>query len=176
MAQKATKTLATRNSATLKRIHLLAIGVHLTFIFLRLFLMWRSVTSRTITCYVIFSLPALVIEVFLEINSRPKFNAAGDITRAGDDLDAKGLTEYFFDVMYWTWGTIIVAIIMGDRAWWIWGVVPVYSLWAAYRAFGGVKESLAGLSGAGGEGSGAGTQSNRQKKMEKRGGQRMQYR
>jgi SRP-independent targeting protein 2/TMEM208 len=177
MAQKATKSLATRNAAALKRLHLASLGVNLTFILLRL-LLWRSsVTFRTIVSYALISGLALAVEIFFEFNSRPKHDAAGNITRAGDDLEARGLTEYLFDVMYWTWGTVVVATFLGDRSWWMWAAVPVYSIYAAYKAFGGIKESLGALSAAGSEGgSGTGAQSNRQKKMEKRGGQRVQYR
>lgn len=63
----------------------------------------------------------------------------------------------------------------------MWIVVPLYSVYLAYSTFTGMKSGLSGFgggAGAGGDGESAGTgaESKRQKKMEKRGGQRMQYR
>lgn len=56
--------------------------------------------------------------------------------------------------------------------------MPLYSAWLAYTTFTGARQGLAGMGGAGAgtEGTAAGGQSKRQAKLEKRGGQRMQYR
>lgn len=99
----------------------------------------------------------------------------------GADLAAEGLTEFMWDVVYWTWGCIGLAIVLGDRGWWAYIAVPVYAVYAAYAAVMGVKKGFAGLAGGAGgvegDGMGAGAgESKRAKKMEKRGGQRMQYR
>lgn len=64
--------------------------------------------------------------------------------------------------------------IFGDRAWWLWVVIPLYSVWSAWTTFMGMRKGFAGM---GGEGAGdAVVESKRQRKMEKRGGQRVQYR
>ena len=65
--------------------------------------------------------------------------------------------------------------IFGDRAWWLWVVVPLYSIWLAYTTFMGVKQGFPGM-GAAADNEGPVQESKRQKKMEKRGGQRMKYR
>lgn len=113
-----------------------------------------------------------------EQNSRPTLGPNGDIQRAGDDLEAKGLTEYMFDVLYWSWGCIVLTAIFGNRLWWLWAAIPVYSVYAAYTTFTGVRGSLSGMASAAGEPEGANTTgtSKRQQKLEKRGGQRVQYR
>lgn len=57
-------------------------------------------------------------------------------------------------------------------------MIPVYGAWLAYTTFGSVRKGMSGLAGQGGEdgvANGAAT-SNRQRKIEKRGGQKMQYR
>jgi hypothetical protein len=58
--------------------------------------------------------------------------------------------------------------------------VPAYSAWLAFTTFTGARKGLAGMGGVPTEAEGASTgpagQSKRQAKMEKRGGQRMQYR
>lgn len=104
---------------------------------------------------------------------RPKYAENGTPIRAGLDLEAKGLTEYMWDVVYWTWINLALVMIFGDRAWWLYLVVPVYSLYAIVTTVGGIRGTLSGLGGAGSEGQ---AQSNRQKKMEKRGGQKVVYR
>lgn len=65
----------------------------------------------------------------------------------------------------------------GDRAWWLYLAVPVYSVYLAWTTFFGMKKGLASLGGAGGsEDVSNGGSSKRQQKLEKRGGQRVQYR
>lgn len=55
--------------------------------------------------------------------------------------------------------------------------MPAYSGWLAYSTVTGMRSGLAGFGGgAEGEAAGSGAESKRQKKMEKRGGQRMQHR
>lgn len=116
----------------------------------------------------------MAIEFYLERLGRPTYNSDGSLHRAGEDLEAKGLTEYMWDVLYWTWGCIGVVSVFGDKAWWLWAAVPLYSAWLAWTTFTGVKEGFAGMQG-GGDGPIEGG-SKRQKKMEKRGGQKVQYR
>lgn len=70
------------------------------------------------------------------------------------------------------WGTRAITNFTRQAA------IPIYSAWLAYSTFGNVKQML----GAGGaealqDGtSSAATGSKRQQKMEKRGGQKVQYR
>ncbi len=103
----------------------------------------------------------------------------GELKRSGEDLEARGLTEYMWDVLYWSWGCIVMASLFGNRAWWLWTVIPLYSSWSAYTAFGGMRQSMARMTGQEASGDAFsinGNTSNRQKKMEKRGGQKVQYR
>jgi len=79
-----------------------------------------------------------------------------------------------WDMVYWTWINIILVIVLGNRAWWLYIVVPAYAIYAAVTTANGVRGMLGGMGGAGGEGE-AEVQSNRQKKMEKRGGQKVAY-
>lgn len=67
---------------------------------------------------------------------------------------------------------MILVIIFGNRAWWLYIVVPGYAVFALATTASGLKNMLGGMAGAGGEPE---AQSNRQKKMEKRGGQRVAY-
>jgi hypothetical protein len=122
--------------------------------------------------YILLTFPALVLEFYLEKLGRPKYNEAGDLRSAGEDLDAKGLTEWMWDVVYWTWGCVGWACLVGNGGWWLWIGVPVYSGWAAYTGVKGAKEGFAGM---GAKVQAGGGESKRQKKMEKRG-QKVAYR
>ena len=66
-------------------------------------------------------MPALIIEFWLERIGRPSYvPQTTELRRSGEDLEAKGLTEYMWDVLYWSWGCVAVAAVLGDRAWWLW--------------------------------------------------------
>lgn len=177
--QKAAKQQAARNTAVLNRAHLISLAVNVIFVFLRLILFRSSCTRATYLLYFILSCPAFVIEFWLEKIGRPTTASNGELQKSGEDLEAQGLTEYMWDVLYWSWGCIGLSSVFGDKVWWAWTVIPLYSLWLAYSTFGGMKQTMAGMTGLGASGGNAadgGVTSNRQKKLEKRGGQKTQYR
>lgn len=118
--------------------------------------------------YLLFNTPALVIEVSLERLGRPSHYPDGSLRRAGEDLDAKGLTEYMWDILFWTWGCIGIVCVFGDRAWWLYSAVPLYSLWLAWTTLGGMRKGV-------GEMQEGAEESKRQKKMEKRGSQKVAF-
>ena len=83
-----------------------------------------------------------------------------------------------WDLLYWTWACIAAAAMVGDKAWWMYAVVPVYSMWVASTVVLGMRKGMAGMAGqsdGSGETTGADGESKRQKKLEKRGGQKVQY-
>lgn len=101
----------------------------------------------------------------------------GNLRKAGEDLDAKGLTEFFWDVIYWTWINLIAVILVGNTAWWLYLIVPAYAGYTAFTTARGVRGMLGGMGGGGAEGDAAPqAQSKRQQKMEQRGGQKVRYR
>ncbi|GAM85826.1 hypothetical protein ANO11243_038340 [Dothideomycetidae sp. 11243] len=175
MAQKALKTLAAKNAATLNTLHIVSLGVHLFFLLTTTFFFRRSRLA-----WFLISLPALLIEFWFERISRPTYVGQGDakeLRKAGEDLEAQGLTEWMWDVVYWTWGCVVVAAIAGNWVWWVYAAVPLYSIYKAWATFSGAKSGMSGLMGGGGaEGVSSGAQSKRQAKMEKRGGQKVTYR
>jgi len=141
-------------------------------------LVFRSSLARSsIVKYVLFSAPALLVEYWLESIGRPKYGAQSEVIKAGEDLEAKGLTEYLWDVLYWTWFCVALSGIFGDKAWWLWTIIPAYSAYAGYTTFVSARQGYSGLAGGAADGSGSSTgQSKRQQKMEKRGGRKVQYR
>ncbi|KAJ5677572.1 uncharacterized protein N7477_003205 [Penicillium maclennaniae] len=165
MAQKAAKSLASRNAAVLHRTHLTSAAIHIIFLVLH-FMFQRPGSLKR---YIFLGVPALVIEFYLDKVGRPCYTQDGFLRSAGEDLNATGLTEYMWDVLYWTQGCIVAVCIFNDRAWWLWAVVPLYSIYLAYTTIMGVKKGFAGL-GGNGEGEGEeGPKSKTQQKKEKRG-------
>ncbi|KAK4861290.1 hypothetical protein LT330_004206 [Penicillium expansum] len=162
---KATKSLATRNGAVLSRTHLISAALHLLFLVLH-FVFQRP---RSLKPYFFLAVPTLAIEYYLDRMGRPRYNEDGSLRSAGDDLNATGLTEYMWDVLYWTQGCIVAACLFNDRAWWLWAVIPLYSVYAAYTTIMGVKKGFAGMGGGDAGQEADAPKSKTQLKKEKRG-------
>ncbi|KAF2807102.1 DUF788 domain protein [Mytilinidion resinicola] len=179
MAQKAAKTLAARNTQILNRTLSVSLAVHAFYLLVRLILFRASFTRNSFITYLLLWLPAAFIQFQFERIGRPTYvsGAAGErkeLKKSGDDLEAKGLTEWMWDVLYWTYGCTILVAVLGDWAWWWWVVIPLYSGWLAYTTFMGAKGGMAGMTDSAGVPQGGA--SKRSQKLEKRGGQKMQYR
>ncbi|KIW14882.1 hypothetical protein PV08_07667 [Exophiala spinifera] len=170
MANKHAKNLTVRNANRLKQTHLITAAINAVFLLLR-FTLRRSLSLKR---YILLSLPGLMIEFYLDRSAKPTYRQDGTM-RGGEDLGAKGLTEFMWDVLYWTWINVILVIIFGNRAWWLYLIVPAYAIYAAVTTASGLKGMLGGMAGGGAEGASA-PPSKRQAKMEKRGGQRVAYR
>lgn len=76
-----------------------------------------------------------------------------------------------WDVTYWTYGNLVLVALLGDWAWSFYVVVPAYSVYAAWTTYTGMRGGFTDAAGVPQPGA-----SKRQQKMEKRGGQRVQYR
>jgi hypothetical protein len=105
------KTLAARNTAILNRMHMISLGINVLF-----FIVHFLFSSRSILAWFILNLPALIIEFWFERIGRPT-HANGDLKRSGEDLEAKGLTEWMWDITYWTWFCVVLAALAGNKAW-----------------------------------------------------------
>ncbi|CUS12018.1 unnamed protein product [Tuber aestivum] len=175
MANKAAKQLARANTATLNRTHLTTLVLHTLFILYRL--LYRSGSWRK---YVILSLPSLVIEVYLERLGRPKYASGGNggppvLVSAGEDMEGKGVTEYMWDIVYVTWGVLGLVGVAGEWGWWVWAIVPMYAVYLAVGMYRGMSGMMPGMSPPAATATPEGPQSNRQRKAEKRGGQKVRY-
>jgi SRP-independent targeting protein 2/TMEM208 len=161
--------------ALLNRTHIITLSLHVLFLLLH-FLFNRP---SALLPYALLAFPALAIEFYLERLGRPRYSPEdGSLKSAGEDLGASGLTEYMWDITYWTWGCMVAVCLFNNRAWWLYLAVPVWSVYLAWTTFFGIKNGLAGMGGGAEEtsGAGSGASSKRQQKLEKRGGQRVQYR
>ncbi|KAF1973942.1 hypothetical protein BU23DRAFT_127213 [Bimuria novae-zelandiae CBS 107.79] len=174
MAQKAVKTLAAANTRRLNQTLVATLVIHLFFWLFRALLFRASFTRRSLLLYLALASPQLLINFVFERQSRPVNAPDGSIKRAGEDLEGKGLTEYLWDVTYWTYGVLLLVSLLGDWAWIFWGIIPVYSVWLAWTTYSGFRGGFQDAAGVPQPGA-AGT-SKRQAKLEKRGDQKMQYR
>lgn len=71
--------------------------------------------------YIILSLPSLLIQGWFEASGRPTYgNHPGEVKNGGEDLNAPGLMEWLWDVIYWTYGCVLLSALGGDKGWWFW--------------------------------------------------------
>ena len=176
ISQNAHKSLARANAATLTRTHLTTLALHAFFILYRLIFRRGSITK-----YLLLSVPSLLIEFYLERLGRPVYSASGELRRPGEDLAAKGITEYAWDIVYVTWICLVLVGVAGEWAWWVALVVPLYGSYLAWGLWrGGLAGMMPGMAppamGEEAQQQGAQGQSKRQAKMEKRGAQAGQAR
>lgn len=150
MAQKAKKDLARANAASLKTLHLLSLLINALFA-LNAFL---RPNSRSLRLYSILSVPALASQFVLERSGRPTRDEKGGVRSPGQDLAGGGLVGYLFDVVWVTWACVVLVVLFGDGAWWLWAVVPAYGGYQAVQLLGKAR----GLTGMGGMGDMGGTQ------------------
>ncbi|KAK3616295.1 hypothetical protein LTR56_026049 [Elasticomyces elasticus] len=158
------------------RTHPISLGSYLFFLLVRTVLF-----SHRLLPFALLNPPARAIEFWYEQTGRPVYHDTAndkELQKAGEALDAKGLTEWMWDVVYWSWGNTVPAALLGAWAWWLYAVVPLYSAWLALPTYSGARSGFSGMSaGAGREGSGgAAAQSKRQAEFQKNGSQQMQCR
>ncbi|KAK7206672.1 hypothetical protein BZA70DRAFT_288141 [Myxozyma melibiosi] len=133
MANASVKKRAVANAQALKSLHTYAGAINLVYL-LSYFVLHRPASLKP---FVIFSIPAWIIEYQLERIGRPKFNPAnGSLVSAGDDLHQAGLTEWLFDIVYVTLACDILAVIIGRSwVWFLYLVIPLYGSYMAYTSF-----------------------------------------
>lgn len=47
-----------------------------------------------------------------------------------------------WDVVYWIWINLVVVLALGDRAWWLWVLMPTYTVYLALTTMGGLRTML----------------------------------
>jgi hypothetical protein len=144
MAQKAKKDQAKANISALKNLHLTSLAINAAFLALTLVLGRR----RSLTLYAVLSAPAFVAQFVLERSGRPQRDPSGALRSPGQDLAAEGLTAHMFDVVWVTWGALVLVALVGDWGWVIWSVVPAYGVYQGVRLFGKARGMAGGLGGA----------------------------
>lgn len=139
MAQKAKKDRARTNIATLNNTHVTALVLNLVFL-----LSSSLYFKRSLVAWALLSIPSFVCEYVLESTGRPKYNPTGALRTSGEDLSAAGLTEYMFDVIWVTWACLVAVLIFGNKAWFLWVVIPAFGLYKGYGLFGAARGMMGG--------------------------------
>ncbi len=139
MAQKAKKDRAKSNAAALNNLHIGALVVNGAFLLFRYFF-----KKRSLLLYLLLSIPSFLCQLTLERSGRPKYDAVtGALKSAGEDLAAPGLTEYMFDVIWVTWGTVVLVTLFGNKFWLLWAIVPAYGAYKGYNLLGATRQMAA---------------------------------
>ncbi|KAI1213046.1 DUF788-domain-containing protein [Annulohypoxylon truncatum] len=142
MAQKARKDRAKANATALTNLHTGTLIVNTLF-----FLFNFLIKKRSMLLYVILSIPSFICEYVLESSGRPKYDSSTKaMQNAGEDLSAPGLTEYMFDVIWMTWASVVLVILLGNWGWLLWSVVPAYGAFKGYSLLGAAR-GMAGMPG-----------------------------
>lgn len=166
MANAAAKKLAQANTASLKQLHAISFAVN--GFFWLVFLLWpRNISLKY---YIFMSLPAFFLQWQLERIGRPRYDSKG-LVKAGEDMNQKGLTEWFHDIIYVTLiCDVVVAIFGSNWPWLLYFSIPVYAVTKIYLTFfkGKSSQHVSDESTA--------QKSKRQEKLEKRGGRKVVYR
>lgn len=180
MANASAKKQAASNTKKLQELHTIAVVINVLYL-LAHFGLGRPRNS-SIKPYLFCSLPAFLLQYQLERMGRPKYapvqpgSTQRTLVNPGDDLGQAGLTEWFHDIIYLTWGCDILAPIFNtNKVWYLYLLIPLYASYKIYGlVFSGKGGGLLGglLGGAGRRGAAdmdvAPTQSKRQEKLEKR--------
>lgn len=145
MAQKAKKDRAKSNTTALNNLHIGTAVVHALFLAFHFLL-----RSRSLVTYGLLSAPSLICEYVLESSGRPKYDSQTKaLIKSGEDLNAPGLTEYMFDVIWVTWASLVAVIVFGNWGWLLWALVPAYGLYMASGLLGMGRQKMAQMQGAG---------------------------
>ena len=147
MAQKAKKDRAKSNTAALNNLHIGTLVIHLLFLAFHFLL-----RSRSLLAYGLLSAPSLICQYVLEVSGRPKYDSAsGSLKASGEDLNAQGLTEYMFDVIWVTWASLVSVMLFGNWGWLLWAVLPAYGLYLGSGLLGMGRQKMAQMQGGGDE-------------------------
>jgi len=141
MAQKARKDRAKSNAEALKNLHLGTLIVNTWFVLANIIFKRRS-----LWLYVLLSIPAFICEYILETTGRPKYDASTKALKtAGEDLNASGLTEYMWDIIWVTWASVVAVIFFGNGGWILWLAVPVFAVIKGWGLLGAARNMAGGM-------------------------------
>ncbi|KAI6779747.1 uncharacterized protein J7T54_005777 [Emericellopsis cladophorae] len=147
MAQKAKKDRAKSNGIALNNLHIGTATVHAVFLAFHFLL-----RSRSLLAYGLLSVPSFICEYILESSGRPKYDPETKALRtSGEDLNAPGLTEYMFDVVWVTWASLVCVMLFGNWGWLLWASLPAYGLYLGSGLLGMGRSKMAQMQGVGDE-------------------------
>lgn len=131
MASNSSKKTAASNVEILKKLHYLSLGI-IVFTLVIIYVLKRP--SHWLV-YLLFQAPLIGCEYILESSGRPKYqyDVVGGyqkLIKSGGDLNQTGLTEYLFDVIYFSWILDILVVIFGTtKIFFLWLVIPTFVIY-----------------------------------------------
>lgn len=151
MAGASQKKIAASNTKALKEIHILSGAINAIAI-IAVFLLKRPANYKP---FVILSIPLAFSQFTIEKSGRPVYGSDGRLVKTAIDLSQEGLTEYLFDIVYFTLIEDILMVLFGsNKVWWLFVAIPVFAI---YKAWGILKYGKSLLGGFGGGAGGAGS-------------------
>ncbi|CCH41738.1 Transmembrane protein [Wickerhamomyces ciferrii] len=183
MAGQSAKKQVAQNFKILKEIHTITWTSYAIFSFFN-FYFKRPQSSKW---FIITALPALGSLYLIEKFGRPIVDPQGKIIRLGQDLTEQGLTEYLFDIIYYTIILNFLTIVFNSTlVWWLYLAVPSFAAYKIYNVINAGRQLFGGGSKTGqqvdeydnnGTKQGEQGKSKRQQKREARGDKpKMRYR
>lgn len=128
MAGASLKKIASNNVKILKEIHTLS-GLIVAISSLAIFLLHRPSNYKP---FILFNVPLAIVQYVLETTGRPKYEQ-NKLVGTPNDLKLEGLTEYMFDLIYYTLLEDILMIVFGsNKVWWLYLAVPAF---IGYKSF-----------------------------------------
>lgn len=133
--------------------------------------MYSSLTRSDVFWWAGVQVVSVAVYRQLESMATPTYGASGEIISGGEDLSASGLIGYMFDVIYIgeSWGCLVVflcdsrklntfrsltglfvtvAVILSNRFWWTYALIPIYAGYKAFTSGMPMLQSLMGGMGA----------------------------
>jgi len=180
MAGQSAKKQVAQNFKILREIHLI------TWISYSIFLISNFYFNRPSSSkyFILTFLPVLGSIFVIEKTGRPVLDPQGKIIRQGQDLQQEGLTEYLFDIIYYTIILNFLTVLFNsNKIWWLYLVVPAFAGYKIYSVISAGRAMFGGGSKSGqqvnehGDNKNDPTKSKRQQKREARGDKpKMRYR
>ncbi|CAG8505133.1 869_t:CDS:2 [Paraglomus occultum] len=130
MAGQADKKLARENAKTLNNLFYQFLIFNIIYILVRIFYFYPTFTTWVAVKYFTTTGITLYLGYQLLQFGTPRYQN-GVLISPGNDLAAKGLTEYMFDVIYVTWCIHMLSIVW-EGAWWFYLIIPGYAIYKAW--------------------------------------------
>ncbi|KAJ2359334.1 hypothetical protein GGF43_000180 [Coemansia sp. RSA 2618] len=108
--------------ATLSKLF---IGINAFYLFVRVFLQYRSLRWTDVIMYVATGGLELFVYMNLYGVSRPRYDPGGVLVSSGTDLAQPGMVSYMFDYIYISWFVHLLSLLT-RWAWALYLVIPVY--------------------------------------------------
>jgi len=93
----------------------------------RFFYFGNTVSWFTILMSLITTIAYGVTYWLITSQARPTYNEANELVSGGGDLNAKGLIEYQFDIIYITIIVQLLVAFISDWFWAIYAIIPIYA-------------------------------------------------